>query len=529
MVAQVTTFAFHGVEARPVTVQAQMASGSFAFTIVGLPDKAVSEARERIRSAFTAIGLGLPPKRITVNLAPADLPKEGGHFDLPIALGLLIEIGAVSRDAAEGYAVIGELGLDGSIAATTGALPAAVAATALDLGLICPAASGAEAAWAGSDARILAPRSLIQLVNHFKGTQLLDAPKPGAIAEAAYVPDLIDVKGQETAKRALEIAAAGGHNLLMVGPPGAGKSMLAQRLPGLLPPLTPAEMLDVSMIRSVAGLLEQGRISQERPFRAPHHSASMAAMVGGGVRAKPGEASLAHHGVLFLDELPEFSTPVLDSLRQPLETGDVLIARANHHVRYPASFQLVAAMNPCRCGYGKAAGGDCGRGRNCEAVYVSRISGPFLDRMDLQIELAAIAPTDLARPADGPPTASVAARVADARARQTARAVTGGGPTGAGARRSSLNAKLADAELDRVAQPDADGAALLAQAAEKLGLSARGWRRTLRVARTIADLAGADGVKRVHIAEAISLRGRAVSGRSVESRQSQSSLVNPAF
>ncbi len=307
MVANVTTFAFHGVEARPVSVQVQVTSGQPAFTIVGLADKAVSEARERVRAALTAVGLGLPPKRITVNLAPADLPKEGSHFDLAIALGLLIEIGATPHDAAADFVVMGELGLDGSIAPVSGALPAAVAANAMGLGLICPAASGAEAAWAGGDAKIIAPKSLIQLVNHIKGNQLLSSPEPGPLESPAEIADMRDVKGQDTAKRALEIAAAGGHNLLMVGPPGAGKSMLAARLPGLLPPLSPKEMLEISMIQSLAGLLEDGQLTRARPFRAPHHSASMAAMIGGGVRARPGEASLAHHGVLFLDELPEFS------------------------------------------------------------------------------------------------------------------------------------------------------------------------------------------------------------------------------
>ncbi len=499
MVANVTTFAFHGVDARPVTVQVQLTSGQPAFTVVGLPDKAVSEARERVRAALSAIGLGLPPKRITVNLAPADLPKEGSHFDLAIALGLLIEIGAAPADTAANFAVMGELGLDGSIASVAGALPAAVAANAMGLGLICPAASGAEAAWAGGEAEIIAPKSLIQLINHVKGAQVLSPAIPGALESPASAFDLVDVKGQETAKRALEVAAAGGHNLLMVGPPGAGKSMLAARLPGLLPSLSPKEMLEISMIQSLAGLLEGGRLTRARPFRAPHHSASMAAMVGGGMRARPGEASLAHHGVLFLDELPEFSAQVLDSLRQPLETGDVLIARANFHVRYPARFQLVAAMNPCRCGYGRASGRTCGRGPNCEEVYQARISGPLLDRMDLSIELPPVSPSDLAAPGVGEDTATVAARIAEAREAQNARA-------------GATNAALADADLTKIATPDAEGTALLSRASEALNLSARAYMRILRVARTLADLDGGNSVKRRHIAEAVSFRRRNTAG-----------------
>ena len=522
MVAEVSTFAFHGVEARCVTVQVQLTGGTNAFTIVGLPDKAVSEARERVRAALSAIGLGLPPKRITVNLAPADLPKEGSHFDLPIALALMTEIGAIPRDAIAGYAAMGELGLDGSINGVTGVLPAAVAANADGAGLICPAASGAEAAWAGEQVAILAPATLIQLVNHFKGTQVLASPVPGGLAPLPDIPDMADVKGQETARRALEIAAAGGHNLLMVGPPGAGKSMLASRLAGLLPPLSPEEMLEISMVQSLAGLVDQGRLTRARPFRAPHHSASMAAMVGGGIRAKPGEASLAHNGVLFLDELPEFSAPVLDSLRQPLETGDVLIARANFHVRYPARFQLVAAMNPCRCGYGRASGRNCGRGPNCEDVYQARISGPLLDRMDLTVTLAPVTPMDLTSRDQGESTADIAKRVHEARARQTERASNFVGKHGPNTPRSeqpalaygsvtttpTSNASLNDEALNRFAKPDAEGQALMTQALEALSLSARGYYRVLRVARTLADLDGADGVCRRHVAEAISFRQR---------------------
>jgi len=502
MVARVTTFAFEGVEARRVDVEVQLVGGAgpTTFTLVGLPDKAVAESRERVRGAFAGIGLALPPQRIIASLAPADLPKEGSHFDLPVALALMAAMGVIAPADLEGWAAIGELGLDGRIAATGGALPAAVAASALGLGLICPEANGAEAAWAG-DANILAPRSLIGLINHFKGSQVLRAPEPGPVSAGGAAPDLREVKGQESAKRALEVAAAGGHNLLFIGPPGSGKSMMAQRLPGLLPPLTPPELLETSMVWSMAGLIERGALTRARPFRSPHHSASMAALTGGGIRARPGEASLAHNGVLFLDELPEYSAQALDSLRAPLETGEIVVARANHHIRYPARFQLVAAMNPCRCGLGGAGRGACGKAPRCQVDYQNRISGPMFDRIDLTVETPPVTAADMAlpRPAEG--TAEAAARVAAARAMQAERAEAAGlDPVAA------INARIDGDPLDRFATPDEAGRALLMKAGEAGGLTARGWTRTLRLARTIADLEGADGVLRRHVAEALIYR-----------------------
>src|ERR1700723_925213 len=423
MVARASTVAFEGVEARPVDVQVQIASGTVAFTIVGLGDKAVAESRERVRSALIASGLALLAKRITVNLAPADMPKEGSHYDLPIALAVMAAIGAIPPDALDGFAVIGYPALDGAISAVAGVLSAAIAANAAGKGLICPAPCGPEAAWASADLEILAPRSLIQLANHFKGAQVLSRPEPALRASGGPQPDLRDIKGQESAKRALEVAAAGGHNLLMSGAPGAGKSMLAQRLPSILPPLTPRELLEVSMIHSVAGALAGGALTDRRPFRSPHHSASMPALVGGGVHAKPGEISLAHNGVLFLDELPEFHPQALDSLRQPIETGEIAIARANHRIVYPARFQLVAAMNPCRCGHALDPGFTCHRQQNarCIAQYQARLSGPLLDLININIEVPAVSAADLLLPASAEGSAEVAARVAAARLIQTRR------------------------------------------------------------------------------------------------------------
>ena len=520
MVARVVTVAFEGVEARRVDVEVQASSGVVAFVVVGLADKAVGESRERVRAAFAGLGLALPAKRIVVNLAPADLPKEGSHYDLPIALGLMAAMGVIAPDALAGWMAFGELGLDGQIAPTAGALPAAVAASALGLGLICPQACGPEAAWAG-DVAILAPRSLIGIVNHFRGTQVLSPPQPGPALDAAAGADLRDVKGQEQAKRALEIAAAGGHNLLFTGPPGSGKSMLAQRLPGLLPPLSPRELLETSMVHSVAGLIAKGALTRARPFRSPHHSASMAALTGGGLRAKPGEVSLAHNGVLFLDELPEFNPQALDSLRQPLETGEVMVARANAHVRYPARFQLIAAMNPCRCGAGGAGKGACGRAPRCQLQYRNRISGPLMDRIDLHVEVPPVTAADLTLPPAADGTREAAARIAAARLVQDTRAADDAhacaassparedGVIGAAAGadpQAGLNARLEGRRLEAWATPDEGGRALLAKAGEAGGLSARGWTRTLRLARTIADLDGATSVRRVHVAEALIYR-----------------------
>lgn len=489
--------AFEGVEARLVEVQCAVANGLPAFNIVGLPDKAVSEARERVRAAFNAISVALPSRRITVNLSPADLPKEGSHFDLPIALAVLAALDIIPAEELEHVVSLGELSLDGRIVPVAGALPAAVAASEDDRALMCPAPCGGEAAWIDS-VPVLAARTLLDAINHLGGRAPLARALPAEAARSTIHPDLADVRGQEKARRALEIAASGRHHLLMVGPPGAGKSMLSARLPGILPPLSPVEALETSMIHSLAGLLQGGGISREAPFRDPHHTASMAAIVGGGRGARPGEISLAHNGVLFLDELPEFPRHVLDTLRQPIETGEVVVARANAHIRYPCRFLLIAAANPCRCGYLADAARACARVPICGSDYMGKISGPLMDRFDLRIEIPAVSIADLDSNASAEATAPVAARVAAARAIQGARFADH--PT------LRVNADASGRVLDEIAAPDSEGRALINRAAEKLGLTARGYHRILRTARTIADLDGSDQVRAPHLAEAVGYR-----------------------
>ena len=497
MLARSYTVAFEGVEARMVEVQCAIAPGMPNFALVGLPDKAVSEARERVRAALSAMSIALPSRRITVNLSPADLPKEGSHFDLPIALALLAALEIIPKDAVETTVALGELSLDGRLIPVAGALPAAMAAAEEDLTLLCPQASGPEAAWVGA-VQVLAAPSLDAVVRHYTGQSPLTPAEAGEVTDGPAPRDLAEVKGQERAKRALEIAAAGRHHMLMMGTPGSGKSMLAARLPGILPPLTAAEALETSMIHSLAGLITEGGISRQRPFREPHHTASMAAIVGGGKGAKPGEVSLAHNGVLFLDEFPEFSRPVLETLRQPIETGEVVVARANAHVRYPCRFLLIAAANPCRCGYLTDPARACTRAPACGEDYIGRISGPLMDRFDLRVEAPPVAWQDLDLPATGDTSATVAARVTAARARQTARFAAHPG--------LRANADMEGRLLEETASPDSEGRDFLSRAAERFGLTARGYHRILRVARTIADLDASTNVRRPHIAEAVGYR-----------------------
>lgn len=496
MIACTHCVSFLGIRVLKINIEVQLSAGLPSFTIVGLADKAVAESRERVRAALHSLGLSLPAQHITVNLAPADVTKEGTHYDLPIAMALIAAMKIVSPESIHGFIMMGELGLDATIRSVNGVLPASIAAAGEDLGFVCPMEQGSEAAWAGNEG-ILAPHTLLQLIQHFKGVSYLPHPQTKKSETTLFLPDFKEVKGQETAKRVMEIAAAGGHNVLMSGPPGSGKSMLAARLPSIMPPMTPDEILQVSQIHSIAGLLRDGHLITTRPFRAPHHSSSMPALVGGGLKAKPGEISLAHRGILFLDELPEFPRVTLESLRQPLENGIVSVARANAHVTYPARFQLIAAMNPCRCGYYGVAGHECNRAPKCAADYQAKISGPMLDRFDLYVDVPLIAPWELASLNVQEDSNAIRQRVTAAKQFSADRFKN---------IHATQNSELNGTVLEETARLDKEAQALLIQAADQMRLSGRGYHRMIRVARTIADLNLSEVILKKHMAEALSYR-----------------------
>ena len=489
---------FNGMDATPIDIQVQLSAGLSKpeFNIIGLADRAVRESAERIRNALSALNIQMPAKRLTVNLSPADVEKSGSHLDLPILCGILCALGIIAEDKFAPFLIVGEVGLDGAITSTDGVLAAGVWANKNNLGLICPAAQGPQATMSGNK-NILAPGHILELINHFNGTLVLPAPvAPTTDTATAHTPiDMAEVYGQQAAKRALEIAAAGGHAMLMVGPPGSGKTMLASRLPTILPDMTVDEVLDTSVIYSIAGALGDKSLISGRPFRSVHHTASAVSLAGGGANARPGEISLAHNGVLFLDELPEFDRTTLEILRQPMEAGTITISRARRNATYPARFQLIAAMNPCPCGHLGNAALSCSRAPRCAEAYQNKISGPLLDRIDLHVDVDAINPWEM-RPDDDTPretSATIRARVVAARTRQIAR-------------QGCINAHLDGARLEAAAPLSAELTEFLNTAAEKMSMSARGYNRIKRIARTIADLRGAKDIEMNDLAEALSYR-----------------------
>lgn len=494
----IKTICFSGISVIDIDVEVHFAKGQPGITIVGLGDKAVNESKERIRAALSTIGLILPPQRITINLAPADVLKEGTHYDLPIMLGILVSMGILKQEMVQNYLIVGELGLDGSIRHINGVLPSALHARTKKLGIICPQENGKEAAWGGADMDIIAVENVSGLIQCLKYGK---KPAKPQISQQDFInttdKDMADVKGQKFAKYGIEIAATGGHNILLIGSPGTGKSMLASRITTILPPLSTQEMIEVSMIYSISGLIKNGVLSSIRPFRAPHHTASQYSLIGGGAKAKPGEITLAHNGVLFLDELPEYQRDALEALRQPMENGNIAITRVNNKVLYPAKFQLVAAMNPCRCGFFGSQKQACKCSMKSVQQYQSRVSGPLLDRIDIHIKMEEnnYKYSDLNDNNNEEPSSKIRQRVMNARAIQAERYKN---------EVFKVNGQVPDGQkLQHYCMPNDEKAIkTLDEISEKLKISMRGISKIVRVARTIADLQNSNEVKEEHILQA---------------------------